>query len=216
MLKRNNWLLPLCFSIIFFNGYSQNSSLKSYVIITYEQKFSKGFEGIKRTFWVVPEDSISNMGSKFFPLLMSGYYKNDIDSCCLGKEIDPYFSSSVKENYLLIAQEKALDNLQTIVFDKRRKIQSITKKWSSDKQEQIIIYATSIYGTFCFSKFNFTGQNRSGYLDLFYLPYSEIAVNDQFWNTTKGKLIMNLDFTKYNFNFNILYNTFPEWRKYGR
>ena len=216
MIKNKKWLLLFCFSIAVFKCYSQNSSVKSYVIITCEQKFAKGFEGIKRTFWIAPEDSIFNTGTKFFPLLLSGYFKSDLDSCCMGKEIDPYFSSPAKENYLDAVQEKALDILQTIIFAKRKKIQTIIKKWSSGNQEQTTIYATSVFGSFCFSKLHFLGQNRSGYSDLLYIPYSQIEENNKFWDTAKGKLIMNLDFSKYNFNYNILYNVFSEWRKYGK
>lgn len=216
MIKNKKWLLLLCFSITFFKCHSQGSSVKNYVIITFEQVYAKSFEGIKRTFWIVPADSIFGIETKFFPLLLSGYFKNDIDSCCMNKEIDPYFSSPTKENYLDTAQEKALDILQTIVFTKRKKIQTIIKKWSLGNQEQITIYATSVLGSFCFSKFSFTGQKRSGYSDLLYIPYSQIEGDNKFWETSKSKLIMNFDFSKYNFNYNILYNIFPEWRKYGK
>ena len=216
MTKNNKWLLLICFSIAFFTCYSQDSFMRRYVIITCEQKFSKGFEGIKRTFWIISADSILNTATNFAPLLLSGYFKNDIDSCCTGKEIDPYFSSPTKDNYLDTAQKKALDVLQTIVFTGRKKIQTTIKKWSSGNQEQTTIYGTSVLGSFCFSKFNYTGQKRSGYTGLLYIPYSRIEADNKFWNASKGKIIMNLDFSKCDFNYNILYNTFPEWKKYGK
>ena len=215
-MTKNKFLLLICFSITSFACYSQDSSMKRYVVITCEQKFSKGFEGIKRTFWIVPEDSILDTATNFSPLLLSGYFRNDVDSCCKGKEIDPYFSSPTKDNYLDTAQKKALDVLQTIVFEGRKKIQTTIKKWSSGNQEQTTIYGTSVLGSFCFSKFNYTGQKRSGYTGLLYIPHSRIEADNKFWSASKGKIIMNLDFCKCDFNYNILYNTFPEWKKYGK
>ncbi len=216
MKKNNKWVILFYFSLLASASYSQSPIVKSYVIITCEEKFAKSFEGIKRTFWIADEDSIFDTGTKFFPLLLSGYFKNDLDSCCLGKEIDPYYSSHEKENYLDTAQEKSLDILQTIIFAKRKKMQTIIKKWAYGNQAKVTIYATSIFGSFCFSKFNFIGKKRSDYADLLYLPNSKIEENNRFWETLKSKRFMQLDFSRYNFNYYILYNEFPEWRKYGK
>ena len=216
MTKNRKLLLLGCFLLGLFTCYSQPSSLKRYIVITCEKKNSKSFEGIKRTFWIVPEDSVQNKAINFFPLLLSGYFKNDIESSCSGKEIDPYISSSSKDNYLDAMQQRALDVLQKIVFTGRKQVQTITKKWSSGNEEQTTIYATSVRGSFCSSKFNYTGQKRSGYFGLLFIPYSGIESDNKFWNTLKAKYITSLDFSTQDLNYNILYNTFPEWKKYGK
>jgi hypothetical protein len=216
MIKNKKLLLILFSVTTFLKCYCQYSSDKSFVIITYEQKFSKSFEGIHRSFWITPDDSILSTGVIFYPILLSGYFKNDLDSSCIGKEIDPYFSSPIKENNLEPKEQKALEFLQTLIFAKRKKIQTIVKKWNSGNEELITIYATPILGSFCYSKFSFTGQKRSGYFGQFYIPFSQIQENDNFWHGSKAKIIMNIDFSFYNFDFNILYNKFPYWKKYGK
>ena len=216
MIKNSKWLSLLSLSMSFFTCYSQASLAKGYLIITCEQKFAKSFEGVKRTFWILPEDSISNTNPIFSPVFFSGYFQNDIDSCRRGRSIDPYFSASTKDNYLDTPQKEALDLLQAIVFTGRKKVQTIMKTWASGNQEQTTIYATSVSGSFCCSKFNYTGQKRSGYNGLLYIPYSQIAADDKFWDGEKGKIVMHIDFSRCDLSYNVLYNIFPEWRKYGK
>lgn len=216
MTKNNKWLLVFVFSLAAIKCYSQKAAMQGYVIITYEQNFPEGIEKTHRTFWIVPEDSISDLGTRFSPLLLSGYFKNDIEDCCKGIGIDPYLSSPQKENYLDTAREKALEDLLAIIYKNRKKIQTIAKKWDTGTQEQTTIYGTSVLGSFCSSKFSITGQKRSSYAGLLYMPYDKIENNDPFWATAKGKLIVRLDFSKFDFDYNILFNVFPEWKKYGK
>jgi hypothetical protein len=216
MIKNKLLFFLVCFTIKFIRVYSQASSDNNYIIITYEQSQSKSFEGIKRTFWIVPIDSIVDQKVNLCPLLLTGYYRNDTENCRTGKEIDPYISLSTEENELDTIQKKALDKLYDIIYFKRRKVQTIQKTWSSGNQEKIIIYVTPVRGSFFFCNFNYTGLKRSGYGGLLCIPYSRIEDITEFWKMAESKSVISYDFSKCNFDYNILYNELPNWKKYSK
>src|SRR5256885_1008648 len=164
MIKSKLYFLLLFFVIVINNAISQKLERRSYVIITVEDSFSRGFEGIFNYYWIIESDSIKVFNSLFYPLLFD-FSKSNFENCCKGIDIDP-FSLTKADSVYYIGNEyyKEAKTLEKIIRSKRKKVQQITKNWVLRKGKELItFYITPINGIFCSSNFSKTGQWRTGY-----------------------------------------------------
>jgi hypothetical protein len=190
--------------------FCQNGFQKEYLVISYEHYYSKSFEPIERNFWIVPYDSINRKDFVIYPLFLSGYYKSDMDNCCKGTAVDPDNSSATIDNNLDSTLEIALVGLKKILFRGRRKIETISKIWSSGIKETITIYVTPVKGEFCISDLGPIGSFRSGYTGKISIPKSGFKSYNEFWTSDRSKFVISQDYAERNFRYNLLYNTiFP-------
>ncbi|MBO9632495.1 MAG: hypothetical protein J7578_05210 [Chitinophagaceae bacterium] len=203
MRKHKQALLLICLLMaISFIGQAQPGDVKRYVVITIEKKNSKSFEGDKRTCWIISETDLNDTSNHFLPLLIDGYFQTDIDSCCSGKFADPHLNAAISLN---AARAEALGKLQSLIWPRRRLVQSI-KTNSNGAKMQINISATPVFGSFCACKFGPAIKQLNGYAGDVLLPYIDISYNDEFWDSDKAWVLKHIDFTDNYFDSNMLYN----------
>lgn len=183
---------------------AQGPEVESYVILTVEDSFSRGFEGVKKFYWIVETDSIKSANSIFYPLILSGFSKANFKNCCEGIDIDPFVFMptdsvfDIGDGYF-----KELEYLDKIIFLKRKKIQQIVKEWTlKGNKELTSFYITPVKGRFCNSNFAKTGQWRTGYKGKIFIPHSTFGLNSDFWSSSQLSILSDIDFS--NFKFNIV------------
>lgn len=184
------------------NSIAQKPELKNYVILIVEDSFSKGFEGIKKYYWIIEADSINSSTRMFNPLLLEGFSKANFENCCKGVNVDPFVLTKADSIFDMgNAYFKELESLDKLISSKRKKIQQIVKEWTLKKSKELItFYITPVRGRFCNSEFANTGQWRTGYHGRIFIPYSSFQVNLDFWNSTQLSILANMDFSNLKFN----------------
>ena len=202
MTKNRLFFLVLFFLLAGYNTMAQKPALKSYVILTVEESFSSGFEGVKKYYWIIETDSIKSSTIGFYPLLLSGFSKANFESCCKGIDIDPFVLTPADSVFDIGSEYfKELEYLDKLIFSKRKKAQQIVKEWIlKNNKELITFYITPIKGRFCSSGFAKTGQWRTEYNGRIFIPYSSFEVNIDFWKSTQLPTLSHMDFTSLKFN----------------
>lgn len=203
MIKSKLFILSLLFVMAKYNTKAQKPDVKSYIILTVEDSFSRGFEGIKRYYWIIETDSIKSSTTVFYPLLLSGFSKDNFENCCKGIDIDPFVLTpadsvfDIGDKYL-----KESEYLNKLIFSKRKRTQQIIKEWTLKKSKELVtFYLTPIKGRFCYSDFAKTGQWRTGYNGKIFIPYSTFDVNLDFWGSSQLSILSKIDFSNFKFNF---------------
>ncbi|MBS1748193.1 MAG: hypothetical protein JST21_18695 [Bacteroidetes bacterium] len=204
MIKNKLFFLSLLLVLSRYNTLAQEPEIKSYVILTVEDSFSRGFEGVKRYYWIIETDSIKSLGSVFYPLLLSEFSKNNFENCCKGIDIDPFVLTPADSVFDIgSGYFKESEYLSKLIFSKRKRTQQIIKEWTLKKSKELItFYITPIKGKFCYSGFAKTGRWRTGYNGKIFIPYSTFEVNLDFWRSPQLPILSNIDFA--NFKFNIV------------
>ena len=202
MIKNKFFFLFLLFVLPQYNTLAQEPEVKSYVILTVEDSFSRGFEGVKKYYWIIETDSIKSLTSGFYPLLLSGFSKNNFENCCKGIDVDPFVLTPADSVFDLGSRYfKESEYLNKLIFSKRKRTQQIIKEWTLKKSKELItFYITPIKGKFCSSGFAKTGQWRTGYIGKIFIPYSTFEVNLDFWNSLQLSIFSNMDFSNLKFN----------------
>ncbi len=181
---------------------AQRPELSSFVILTVEDSFSKGFEGTKRYYWIIETDSIISSNSVFYPLLLSGFSKANLENCCRGIDVDPFVLTPADSVFDIgSGYFKELEYLDKLILSKRKKTQQIVKEWALKQNKELItFYVTPILGKFCTSGFAKTGQWRTGYNGKLFIPYSTFKVNLDFWSTPQLPILSDMDFANFKFS----------------
>lgn len=202
MTKNKLFSILAFFILTSYNTNAQKPELSSYVILTIEDSFSKGFEGIKKYYWIIEEDSIESSNSAFSPLILSGFSKDNFEKCCKGIDIDP-FALTQADSVFDIGKEYSteLDHLDKLILSKRKMVQQVIKDWILTKNKELItFYITPIKGRFCSTGFAKTGQWRTGYNGKILIPYSSFEPDLEFWKSSKISILRNQDFANLRFN----------------
>lgn len=198
MVKYNAVFL-ICI-ILYGNVFAQNSQRTKFVVITYEDNYSKSLHGNQRYFWVIETDSIKSFKSLLYPLYLSNYSQTHLSNCVSGKSIDPAIPTLKPgdhdfDSLWLDSHEK----LEKLIYVRRKLIQTIQKKWSSGNKETITIYATPIIGEFYSCQLLLTGQPPYPYKGRIFLAGNFVKNDDQFWKSALANFILKQDFSNLNF-----------------
>jgi len=169
--------------------------------LTIKDSYSKGFEGTTKYYWIIELDSIKRSDNIFYPLLITGFSKSNLENCCQGNEVDPFVLTSADTVFDLGSKYfKELKTLDKLLITYRKKTQQIIKKWIINKNiEKISFYITPITGKFCSSTLAKTGQFRTGYKGKIFLPFSSFKLNNDFWNSPKMVVFSTFDFSNFKF-----------------
>ena len=202
MTKNRLVFLVLLFVLEGYNTIAQKEELNSYVILTVEDSFSSGFEGIKKYYWIIETDSIKSSASIFCPLLLSAFSKANFENCCKGFDIDPFVLTPADSVFNIGSEYfRELEYLDKLIISKRKKAQQIVKDWTLKKNKELItFYLTPIKGRFCTSGFAKTGQWRTGYNGRIFIPYSSFELNLDFWSSTQLQILSHIDFGNLKFD----------------
>lgn len=202
MIEIKLFYFSLLLVLVAHNTMAQKPELKRFAILTVEDSFNRGLEGVKRYYWIIETDSIKSSNCIFYPLILSGFSKQNLENCCKGVEIDPLVitpTDSVFDIGSEYFKESAF--LNKLIFSKRKKVQQIVKEWElKSSKELIIFYITPVKGKFCNSGFAKTGQWRTGYTGKIFIPYSTFEVYSDFWNSSQLAILANMDFVNFKFN----------------
>lgn len=164
---------------------------RKYVILTFEDTYKISQHGTDTYYWIISADSLKQQ-NRISPLLLSGFSKNILESCCKGEPVDPFVVTTETSYDFAKSYFVSTDSLRKLIFKNRTKIQVITKNWASGQKEKIQVFATPISGNFCSS--SSTGE----YNGRIYVSVSNFRYIDNFWKTVPIKLIER-DFTEVGF-----------------
>ena len=195
-------MILCCFLIFGFlsDSFSQVSNSEAYVIITIEDTYKISQHGTQTYFWIVPVDSIKSYNTTMSRLFLSDFTMNNLDDCCSGKAIDPFVYEQNSNFSIDATYSASLKNLKELVLKNKKKVQRIEKKWYSNQNETIVVYATPVSGKFCSSDFHPIGQHRTGYHGRVYVPKSSFAHSENFWSSLKANYILKQDFSALDFD----------------
>lgn len=192
MIKKLNNIIKITIIFCFvFPIYSQQSN---YVVITFESMDSQ--KEIIEYNWIVPTDSI-NEKIKIYPLYMDIFSRQDLIECENREKIS-ILTMSEGEDYNL--DDNIMDDvndLKKIILNRKKKIQTLTKKWSNGRKEKIKVYITPITGDFCVGQISNYSGKFFNYYGIIFLPKYNFNYNEAFYNSNKFKIILNEDFMSY-------------------
>lgn len=165
----------ICTSIM----YSQNKKSESFLIVTFERSFSKGFHNNDSYFWIINNDSLKK-NQKLSPLYISGFSKNSLNNCINDSIVYPFdtFKGDTfdfKKDYTSL--QKRLPNL---IESNRKLILTVNKKFNSKLKEKICIYITPVQGKFCSSRLDNASSKKINYYGKVYYPLKNITFLSSF------------------------------------
>jgi hypothetical protein len=169
-----------------------------YIVISFEKKVNKFPQhGIQSFFWIVKTDSIKNKNFLLQPLFLDQFSKNDFEACCKGGVINPFvMTTETKFGDQSIGQRNLLDK---IINDKKKKVQTITKKWAENYVEEITIFATPIKGKFCSCTLKQNDEDAS-YNGRIFMAVSSFTYDSSYWELKSSRNVMFADYSKLNFD----------------
>jgi hypothetical protein len=196
-IRKNSFFLFILFLLLRQFAMAQQPALKDYIVLTVEHSFSKGGEGLHRYYWIIETDSIKSSAVRLRPLMLDGYTKADLNDCCKGDTIDPYFlnphdtTSKFDREYFV-----EIEHLGKLISSNKKMLEHIVKDWPlKDLKEQTDFYITPIRGRFCATEFGITGPWRTGYSGKIVLPYSSFELNMAFFDSDLVPKISMHDFS---------------------
>jgi hypothetical protein len=199
-MKKNGFLILILTLIGLSNSsFAQEPLLQKYIIVTFEDIYKRSGEGTQRHYWIIPQDSIKSDNNLLYHLFLHGFSRNNVNDCCSGMAVDPGSQFPNTSYDFEDAYIKSLDELDQIIANNRKKVQTITKTWSFDQREDIAVFATPVLGKFCSSNFSKWGQRKWAYKGKVYIPFSSFSYSEEFWKSDKAKFLLHEDFSKINF-----------------
>jgi len=190
-------VLSLLSFLCYQNLPAQMTNKEEYVVITFERTKNK-VHRMNRYYWIIPSDSISTQKLPLYSLYTETYFdKSELEECCQGGVIDVLEISNNDTVSFSDEYNIALRQLNEIIFQNRKKVQTITYQWYNPKHKEIIqIYATPITGNFCYCMQRFTPQIKNYFQEgIVFLPLMEFKYDAAFWNTDQARLIESFDFS---------------------
>lgn len=216
-MKRNTVVTILILLLFTFNQLFAQIKTNNYIIITQENEYSNGLEGIIRKYWIIPEDSLIKADTiKFSPLILNYYFKEHIDSCIKGINIDPLNNTSMDPVSIDSLQKSARKNLFLLERENRKKVQTVEKRWPTGYWSTTTYYATPITGNFCTCRLGKGMELSSKYKGAIFMVNDYITSYNNFWNTPKATIIITNDFSLFNFDYNTMLNVFKNGKKYEK
>ena len=92
-MRKISLLLPFTFLLYSLHARIQSVAW-SFVVFTFEDAHKISQYGLKRSYWVVPMDSIRADAFSASVLLLRSFTRSDLDSCCHGRPHYAFLGSS--------------------------------------------------------------------------------------------------------------------------
>lgn len=173
-----------------------------FIIITFEDYHKISQHDQKKYYWIVPIDSIKSNRMVLSRLFLKSFPKTDLDTCCIGKNINPFDVGPSASFHFDPEYYDAINKLEIIITKNRKPIQIIHKKWLSGQRETTLVFATPVTGKFCSSHLNDIGRFRFKYFNRVYLPLSNFLIFNEFWRSGLVSSVKNYDYST------VLFDTF--------
>jgi len=187
-------LLTLLLITLFTRVSAQNEQ-DSFVIVTIEMKSSSRLHPFESDYWVIPLTLWKDSEEEVIPLYIGGFSQTDINECCISDTLIMFNPSTNESFEFKRSFLESLNALRNSVIKKRRKVQTVRKKWDGYK-EGLSVYLTPIKGIFCLCEIKYKNDNsKSGYKGKIAIPFGQTEINPGFWDTQKFKEIRRFDFS---------------------
>jgi hypothetical protein len=169
-----------------------------YLVLMFEDMYKNSPHKTDTYYWIISADSLKQH-KRVSPLLLSGFSKTTLESCCKGDIIDPYVVTATTSYSFAESYFASTDSLRQLIFRNRIRIQNVSKKWKSGQRETLQIFATPIQGTFCSSNYAIQPPGINEYSGRIYFPVSGFHYVNDFWINVPINLIEQ-DFAAINFS----------------
>lgn len=164
---------------LFYVSISHSQKNNEYLIFTFNVSQNKGVHKDSNYYWIINKDSL-NQTESLAPLYIESFSKTDLMKCKSNQTVYPFdvFEGedfNFDESYLYMQKE-----LPKIIFDNRKSILSVSKKFNKGFKEKICVYVTSVIGEFCKSKIDKETSKKIRYKGYVYFPLKKIRINNNF------------------------------------
>lgn len=198
MIKTNKYLLIFFVALCLHEQVNAKvAKPKEFIVVTFELVKNK-IHRTKRYYWIIPTDSIENNRIPMFSLYLQAYFdSSELQDCCKGNVIDVLESTESDTVTLSNDYQKALEELNNLVFKYRKKVQKVQYRWYNPDHEEVIqIYITPITGNFCFCMQKFSSFIKDMFQEgNIFLPLSDFSYNNGFWESEKLKAVETFDYS---------------------
>jgi hypothetical protein len=194
-------ILILGFLISHLTTFGQESEERDYIFLTFELDRNKDMHGTFIYYWVAELDKYDKVDEykepEIYSIFLHEFFGNDqLESCCLGKNSDPYTvttatSYDFPENY-----SAYLGELRDMVQNNRKKLQTIKKEWKDNHKETITVYGTVLRGKLC--KCEFGGDRYITTGDQISFPTGEYELIENYWTEDKYNILF-YDFAEFEY-----------------
>lgn len=195
--------IPLLFGFAFLlcslHARSQNVA-GNFVVFTFEDAHKISQHGLKRSYWVVPVDSIRADAFPASVLLLHNFTRTDLDSCCRGRPLTPFEFAPGVSFHFEPSYGAGVDTLERLIRRHRKAVQRLTKRWETGQREIVKVFATPLTARFCAAPISNLGRFHFGYTGCIYVPQTRFRAFDTFWGTQQAALVLNRDYSRLNFN----------------
>jgi|GEM_PF-1739025 len=192
-------LLLLVAGLVGLEAKGQTRS-ETYLIYSFEDAYKISQHDTHTYYWLQPLDSVQAGPSGLSVFYLSGFSASVLANCGNGTAVNP-FAVFANEPYAFDSKyHAAVDSLERLLYQGRKKIQTITKRWPSGQRETIEVFVTPLTGRFCSAPFSPVGLHGSRYRGLIYLPLSHFKAYPAFWSDPRSGGVLTNDYGRVHFS----------------
>ncbi|HTF22202.1 MAG TPA: hypothetical protein VK658_29180 [Chryseolinea sp.] len=184
--------------ILLLAGFSSKGqeSTSSFVVVTIEWERNSNLHKSETDYWIVSRKLWEKSSKEaVLPLYLTGFSLTDFKECCTDNSLI-LFNTAVGENFNFGADFVNSQNiLIQLIATKRKKVQTIRKKWVTGHKEKAVVYLTPISGRFCLCPIvHRDGSSKLGYDGQAAIPVSDFSHDSIFWSSSEARQIERFDY----------------------
>lgn len=192
------WVLLLV-ALVYGEARGQTRS-GTYLIYTFEDTYKISQHGTTTYYWLQPLDSVQAGPAALSVFYVSGFSASALAQCANSTAVNP-FAVFPNESYAFDPTHyAAVDTLKRLVYQGRKKIQTLTKRWPAGQRETVEVFVTPIAGRFCSAPFSPVGLHGSRYRGLVFLPLSHFKAQPGFWSDPRSANVLTNDCSRVHFS----------------
>jgi len=187
------------FCLILLFGLLHCLNAQTYLIIEYQADYKFSVHNERSRLWII-ENPTESVMQKISPLFLTGYSVGDVESCKESQSVDPFIQTKESSCNFDKSHYASIETIKDLVTENRKLLQTMVIKWKSGQRVKIKVYATPITGEFCSTVFTDYRQEMTNHYGNIYFPIGAFSYDHFFWESTKGKELINWDFWKIEFD----------------
>lgn len=197
MLMQSRFLLVLLTAWLPLTSLCQSidSNPKTrYLIVTIARQRLPSQHNVEFFYRIVSQDSIKSNPDNLAQLALEGYSKQGLENCCLGKETDPFVTTTESKFDYDVSYISQLKALNSIIQSRGRTVQTIAKQWMGKQKEVLTVRVIPLSGSFCYCMVPDSSSSRRK-LIVQYLPLGDFRYDESFWASSAFRKIESMDFS---------------------